>query len=145
MWRKNLICASWNFDFKGKTDSQRNSVDDSQGFEILDVISKLVNVRWFEIVDAISKICKCFQNTKRIIFCWSCRSSVMVKKLDNASLHAKYYRRKTIIELNEKCTSQSWCPFQFAISLCNNLTPNKRTAVILHNVKHKFLKSKIWR
>ena len=45
MWRKTLICASWNFDFKGKTDSQRNSVDDSQGFEILDVISKLVNVR----------------------------------------------------------------------------------------------------
>ena len=38
MKRKNLICY-WNFHFEGKTEAQRNSVD-SQGFDILDVISK---------------------------------------------------------------------------------------------------------
>ena len=38
MKRTNLICC-WNFHFEGKTEAQRNSVD-SQGFDILDVISK---------------------------------------------------------------------------------------------------------
>ena len=47
MKRKNLICY-WNFHFEGKTEAQRNSVD-SQGFDILDVISKSEknhNTKW---------------------------------------------------------------------------------------------------
>ena len=43
MKRTNLICC-WNFHFEGKTEAQRNSVD-SQGFDILDVISKSEKIK----------------------------------------------------------------------------------------------------
>ena len=71
---KNLIWE-WNFDFKGKTESQRNCVD-RQGFEISDV-----------------KILKCENVVKIQIFCF--RKNMLVKKLSNKSEHAtKYFGSK---------------------------------------------------
>ena len=64
---KNLIWE-WNFDFKGKTESQRNRVD-RQGFEISDVkILKSENVVKIQI-----------------------RKNMLVKKLSNTIEHATKY------------------------------------------------------